>query len=168
MARLVILTGSANATHELAEELITIGRAEDSVVRIGDPSVSGRHAQIELSGDACMLRDLGSTNGTFVNGQQISEHQLRGGDRIRFGRIDARFESDVTGEAQPLPELSEIAAETATSSARPADFANASPFPRKKETHDPTRLPVLAAAAVALLAFAASVIAVIRMSAPTL
>ena len=167
MPKLLIKSeGGAKVPHELAEELITVGRGPDNAIRIDDPSVSGRHAQLQRVGDIYRLKDLDSTNGTLVNGQKINETALRFGDRIRFGKIEALFESDVSDQAQPLPELREVEARPAESSARPADFANASPFPNRKKDRDPTRQAILAAAAIALLAFVGSMIAVLMMRAP--
>ncbi len=100
----LIISGTA---HELAEELITIGRAPDNAIVIDDPSVSSRHAQLELGGETYRLKDLESTNGTRVNGIPITETVLRFDDRIRFGGIEARFEPDTRG-SQPLPQPEKI------------------------------------------------------------
>jgi pSer/pThr/pTyr-binding forkhead associated (FHA) protein len=167
MPKLLIKSeGGARIPHELAEELITVGRGPDNTLRLDDPSVSGRHAQLQRVGDIYRLKDLDSTNGTLVNGQKINETALRFGDRIRFGKIEALFESDVSDQAQPLPELREVEARPAESSTRPFDFANASPFPNRRKDRDPTRRAILAAAAIALLAFVGSMIAVLMMRAP--
>ena len=163
MPKLVI----GGTSHELTEELITIGRAPDNLIVLDDPSVSGRHAELRLSGDTHHLKDLGSTNGTRVNGIPITETALRLDDRIRFGGVDARYESEARG-SEPLPQLEEIAARPAESSAAPVDFANASPFPRRSAQKDPVRMAVLAAAGLALLAFLGSMIAVLTMQAPVL
>lgn len=159
-------TGEATA-HDLVEETYTIGRAPENAIRLEDNSVSGRHAELVLVAENCYLKDLGSTNGTLVNGQPVTETQLRAGDRIRFGKVEACFECEVVSASQPLPVLSETEARPAESSARPADFANASPFQRRKAKQDPARTAVFAAAALALLAFLASMIALVLMRAPT-
>ena len=167
MPKLLIKSESgAKVPHELAEELITVGRGPDNAILIDHPSVSGRHAQLQRVGDIYRLKDLDSTNGTQVNGQRVNETALRFGDRIRFGKIEALFESDVSDQAQPLPEIQEVEARPAESSVRPADFANASPFPNRKKDLDPTRQAILAAAAIALLAFLGSMIVVLMMQAP--
>ena len=160
----LIISGTA---HELTEELITIGRAPDNAIVIDDPSVSSRHAQLELSGETYRLKDLESTNGTRVNGIPVTETALRFDDRIRFGGVEARFEPDTRG-SQPLPQPEKIEAKSAESSAVPVDFTNASPFPRRNREHDPLRAAIFVAAAVALLAFLGSMIAVLMMSAPAL
>jgi predicted component of type VI protein secretion system len=169
MARLSItLPDSPPAVHELTEQLNTIGRAPENSIRLDEPSVSGRHAELMLAGEVCYLKDLDSTNGTLVNGQPVTNAQLRSGDRIRFGIVEACYECDVAGSAQPLPRPDEVEARPAELSARPADFANASPFPGRKKSKDPSRTAVLAAVAVALVAFVASIIALFVMQAPVL
>jgi pSer/pThr/pTyr-binding forkhead associated (FHA) protein len=77
----------AGMVHELTDELVTIGRAPDNTIVLYDPSVSGHHAELELSGDTYRLKDLDSTNGTRVNGIPTTETLLRFDDRIRFGSL---------------------------------------------------------------------------------
>ena len=108
MPKLSILLESSKTTHELTDDRITIGRAPDNMIQIDDPSVSGRHAQLLLIDERYQLKDLGSTNGTRVNSELVTDVFLRVGDRIRFGKVEARYESDATGEAQPLPDAGEI------------------------------------------------------------
>jgi pSer/pThr/pTyr-binding forkhead associated (FHA) protein len=168
MARLSItLPDSPPAVHELTE-INTIGRAPDNSIQLDEPSVSGRHAELMVAGESCYLKDLDSTNGTLVNNQPVSSVQLRSGDKIRFGKVEACFECDVAGGAQPLPQPEGTDVRPAELSARPADFANASPFPGRKKTKDPARLAVLAAVGVAVVAFLASVIALTLMRPPAL
>ena len=169
MARLsVTLPDSVPAVHELSEELNTIGRAPENTIQLDEPSVSGRHAELMVMGDNCQLKDLDSTNGTLVNGQPITSVQLRSGDRIRFGKVEACYECTITGGAQPLPHLEEVEARPAELSARPVDFANASPFPSRKKTKDPARTAVLAAVTVAFVAFVVCIIALFLMQPPAL
>jgi pSer/pThr/pTyr-binding forkhead associated (FHA) protein len=156
-----------SAAHDLVEETYTIGRSPENSIRLDDTSVSSRHAEVVLVAENCYLKDLGSTNGTVVNGQPVKEVQLRAGDRIRFGKVEACFECEAVSAAQPLPRLEEAEARPAELSARPADFANASPFQSRKTKKDPARTAVFAAAAVAFIAFLASMIALLLMRAPT-
>jgi pSer/pThr/pTyr-binding forkhead associated (FHA) protein len=168
MPKLIIRSETGESTaHDLVEETYTIGRSPENSIRLDDTSVSSRHAELVLVAENCYLKDLGSTNGTLVNGQSVKEVQLRAGDRIRFGKVEACFECDVVSAAQPLPRLEEAEARPAELSARPADFANASPFQSRKTKKDPARTAVFAAAAVALIAFLASMIALLLMRAPT-
>ena len=169
MPRLILRSAETGPiTHELTDEAITIGRSPDNMIVLDDPSVSGRHAHLQRSGDSYRLKDLDSTNGTRVNNEAITEVTLRIGDRLRFGKIEARFEADVSGGVEPLPEPAAIEAMPAETSVRPHDFANASPFPRRKDKKDPIRMAILAFAMVALLAFLGSMVAVLLLRAPIL
>lgn len=155
-------------TYELVEQLVTIGRAPDNTIHIDDPSVSGRHAELHATGKTYQLRDLGSTNGTRVNGTATSSASLHPGDHIRFGAVEVRFAGDASmSTTQPLPAAAKADAQVATTSSRPADFANASPFRTRGEQRDPGRTALFIAAAIALLALLAAVIAALMMHAPT-
>ena len=158
----------SGVTYELVEQLITVGRAPDNAIHIDDHSVSGRHAELRAAQKTYLLRDLGSTNGTRINGAATTEATtLHPGDRIRFGAVDARFEGDVPMSAtQPLPAAAKVDAKVATTSIRPADFANASPFRTRSKQRDPGRTALFIAAAIALLALLAGIVAVLTMHAP--
>ena len=69
----------------------TIGRADGNVLVLHDDMVSGRHAELVVSRDGALLRDLGSANGTFVNGQPVAEQLLAEGDRITVGSTTLAF-----------------------------------------------------------------------------
>ena len=70
--------------------LVTLGRSRDSDCVLADPSVSRRHAELRREGGRWLLRDLGSRNGTRVNGVRLlDEAEVCPGDRVSFG--DARF-----------------------------------------------------------------------------
>jgi pSer/pThr/pTyr-binding forkhead associated (FHA) protein len=167
MVKLTVTAPGGNVAHELTEASITLGRSPENLIVIDDPSVSSRHAQLQLAGEDYQLKDLDSTNGTRVNGQVITTVTLRGGDRIRFGKVEACFECEQASAAQPLPVLAEVEAKVAEVSARPADFANASPFPGRKSQRDPMRLAIFAAVAVAFLAFLGSMVALLQMQPPS-
>jgi hypothetical protein len=70
-----------------------IGRSEESEIVLLDPSVSRSHAVVEIKGGAAAVRDLGSTNGTFVNGRRVEREALRDGDELRLGNTRLRFEA---------------------------------------------------------------------------
>ncbi|HLY01451.1 MAG TPA: FhaA domain-containing protein [Candidatus Cybelea sp.] len=70
-----------------------VGRGEESEIALVDPSVSRAHAIVEIDGAQPVVRDLGSTNGTFVNGRRVSVEALRDGDELLFGNTRMRFES---------------------------------------------------------------------------
>lgn len=77
----------------LGEYVVTIGRATDATIVLGDPNVSRRHAEIRPQGDGFVVVDLASTNGTKVNGARIAEHPLRDGDEVIFGNTVVYFEA---------------------------------------------------------------------------
>ena len=74
MAKLVVLSAGLNGrTHELNVDKTTIGRVEDNTFQIADPSVSSHHCEVLLRGSDVVIKDLNSTNGSFINGEKISE-----------------------------------------------------------------------------------------------
>lgn len=94
MPRLVILSeGLTGKAHELKVEKTTIGRVDDNTFPIPEASVSSHHCEILLRGSDIVLRDLNSTNGTFINGQQLTgEAVLKPGQIIRLGQVEMRLE----------------------------------------------------------------------------
>lgn len=77
----------------LGEYVVSIGRQNDCTIVLADPNVSRRHAEVRPSGDGFVLADLGSTNGSKVNGVRVAEHQLIDGDELRFGNTVMHFEA---------------------------------------------------------------------------
>jgi dienelactone hydrolase len=75
----------------LPNQMVTLGRAPDNDIVVGDPATSGRHGRIEVRGGAFWISDLGSTNGTQVNGEPVIEKQLGHGDLIAIGANTIRF-----------------------------------------------------------------------------
>jgi len=95
MARLVI-SDPAGETQifELSGSTVTMGRADSNELVLNHASVSRHHARITvLPGDTTLLIDLGSLNGTFVNGQQIQEYRLANQDRITIGMYEMKYEA---------------------------------------------------------------------------
>ena len=100
MARLVLLgEGFAGRSYELKVEKTTVGRVSDNTFEIPESSVSSHHAEILLRGNDVLIRDLGSTNGTFINGEKISEAVLKPGQILKFGTIELRLETSEGGSA---------------------------------------------------------------------
>jgi len=80
--------GGVTREETLAGTRVTVGRATDSDIVVEFPTVSGRHAEIELRDGKYRIVDVGSTNGTSVNGKRIeAPHPLRNGDIVRIGDI---------------------------------------------------------------------------------
>lgn len=95
MAKLVLLSeGFAGRTYELSVERTTVGRVEDNAFQISEPSVSSHHAEIILRGNDVVIKDLNSTNGTFINGEKISESVLKPGQTLRFGTVELKIDGD--------------------------------------------------------------------------
>lgn len=88
---LVATTGAARGRDHRLASRTRIGTRQDSDVHLDDTFVSSRHAEILVEGEEFVLRDLGSTNGTFCGGERISESRLRDGDRLRFGQSEFVF-----------------------------------------------------------------------------
>ena len=78
---------------QLGESVVTIGRRPESTLQLGDPNVSRNHAEIRPHGNGWVVVDLGSTNGSRVNGTRVSTHELHEGDEISFGNTVLRFEA---------------------------------------------------------------------------
>jgi hypothetical protein len=78
---------------ELTESIITIGRHPDSNLVLGDPHVSRNHAEIRPQADRYVVVDLGSTNGSRVNGVRVDTQVLQDGDELMFGNTRMRFEA---------------------------------------------------------------------------
>lgn len=76
---------------ELTERRLTIGRHPDNDIVIANGAVSARHAAITRRGDEAVLEDLGSSNGTFVNGQRIAQAVLAPGDRAAIATYEVQF-----------------------------------------------------------------------------
>lgn len=101
MPRLVVLSeGLTGRSHELKAEKTTIGRVEDNTFQIPDPSVSSHHCEVLLKGTDVVVRDLDSTNGTFINGQQVTEATLKPSQILRLGQVEVRLEGDQGSTAQ--------------------------------------------------------------------
>jgi pSer/pThr/pTyr-binding forkhead associated (FHA) protein len=162
----LILPDGTDVTHELTEDVITIGRISDNLIQINDVSVSSHHAEITFTGNHHVLRDLNSTNGTRVNDHGFTEGPLRDGDRVRFGKVEGRYASENPDDARPLPEQEAVAAAVAESSSRPDDFSNASPFKSKSRKKDPIATGILIFAGVAVLVFIGAVVSIFQLQPP--
>ena len=98
MAKLVVLSeGLTGKSHELKADKTTIGRVDDNSFQISEGSVSSHHCEVLLRGKDFVVKDLNSTNGTFINGERVTtESILKPGQILRLGQIEMRLE---TGEA---------------------------------------------------------------------
>jgi hypothetical protein len=93
--RLLVGDGqSAEREVPLTAEVVVLGRGSDADVRLSDTGVSRRHAEIRREGDDHVLVDLGSTNGTAVNGRLVERVRLSPGDRVELGSTVVVYERD--------------------------------------------------------------------------
>jgi pSer/pThr/pTyr-binding forkhead associated (FHA) protein len=84
---LVVVQGPYPGREFRLQDGTTIGRSGDNDVILDDPSVSRQHAKVRLEGQTFILHDLGATNPTKVNGQEISKQPLSDGDRVEIGNV---------------------------------------------------------------------------------
>lgn len=163
----LFLAEESPSTHDLPEEKVTVGRLPDNTLQISNESVSSHHAELVFENGLFHLHDLGSTNGTFVNGEQVTDAVLKDGDQVRFGKVDSVFTADAlkTG-SQPPPETKEIATEAGISSTRPVDFVNTSPFPKDVQTKDPLAMAAIALSILGILGFAVSLYGIFILMQP--
>jgi hypothetical protein len=92
MAKLVISRDDQMlGSRFLEDRRLTIGRASGNDIRLEDPSVSKLHAQVEVIGQDHILLDLGSSNGTYVNGERVSRRLLRHGDVVEISSFQIRY-----------------------------------------------------------------------------
>jgi len=146
-------------THEFVGQKLTIGRLGGNDVPLDEASVSSRHAEIELQDGAAVVRDLDSTNGTFLNGEHFTgEQPLNEGDEIYFGSVRAVYMEPLAAGpvAEELPEAAApLAAPAADGSAgRPENFRYMSPLPRPEKPRDNLALAAWVSAGLGLLAAA--------------
>jgi predicted component of type VI protein secretion system len=106
MAKLIFIDSQfAGQVYQLVLEKTTIGRGDQNTLVIRDPSLSARHCEILFHGPEIIVRDLGSRNGTVVNGARLhhGQAQLRSGQTVRFGSVEARLELEVAPRSTSAP-----------------------------------------------------------------
>lgn len=89
---LVVVRGpNAGSRYLIDRDTTTIGRHPDSHIFLDDVTVSRRHAEVERSGEELSVVDLGSLNGTYVNGERVESRTLTTGDEVQVGRFKLMF-----------------------------------------------------------------------------
>ena len=101
--RLISPDGTQSFDLKLHAPLI-VGRAPTCDLSVADPTISRRHAELVVDEDQVTLRDLGSSNGTFVNGHKVAAATLEVDDLIAFGKVAFRLATYV-----PTPSVSTVA-----------------------------------------------------------
>lgn len=104
MPKLVVITaGFSDRAFEITAEKASLGRVDDNKFSIPEPSVSSHHCELYAKGDDIVVKDLGSTNGSFINETQLApekETTLRPGQVLRLGQIELRYETGKRQETQ--------------------------------------------------------------------
>jgi pSer/pThr/pTyr-binding forkhead associated (FHA) protein len=135
MAKLVVLSeGLKGNTYEIKVERTTVGRVEDNAVQIPEPSVSSHHCEILLRGKDVVVRDLNSTNGTFINNEKVTESVLKPGQVLRLGQIEMRLENGAppASARKPLDQTRAIGVKANEfEGGRTVTFDKNSPFAKK-------------------------------------
>jgi len=120
MAKLILHSGTPQEREfELKAGTNSLGRGDDNDCKIDDPSVSTNHAQIIVNGNEIWIKDLGSTNGTFIDHSQVTDGVLQAGHALRLGVVDVVFEDNLptaitVPAAAPVPARVRIAVPAAT------------------------------------------------------
>ncbi len=90
--KLYLIDGGEPVPYTFTQQVITIGRSPRSLMRLDSDTVSSNHAEIHVYADGFVLHDLGSTNGTWVNGERISSCLIQDGDFIcPGGELNLQF-----------------------------------------------------------------------------
>jgi hypothetical protein len=99
-AELVVLNENGEPSEKISitRDPVVIGRLSSNDVVLSDQNVSRRHAELRMDAGRWILVDLGSTNGTLVNGKLAREHELSNGDRLTFGTSELVFRLSGTGD----------------------------------------------------------------------
>jgi len=104
MARLIVNPGK-DGTWEISlrDGVNSLGRGEHNHFQINEPSVSTSHCHILVNDGDISIKDLGSTNGTFVNQARVTEAQLQPGQRLQLGGVEMLFEAETPASTTPAP-----------------------------------------------------------------
>ena len=93
MAKLVVISPPLTGlTHGLGKQWVTIGRSAGNAFQIVEASISGQHCEVQLRGNELAVRDMRSTNGTFVRGVLVTEAVLKPWEILKLGDVELRFE----------------------------------------------------------------------------
>jgi pSer/pThr/pTyr-binding forkhead associated (FHA) protein len=158
MARLVILSeGFTGTAYDLKVDKTTIGRVDDNSFPIPEGSVSSHHCEVLLRGSDVVIHDLNSTNGTFVNGHQVTgEAVIKPGQILRLGQVEIRLEDGSAQKAQPkkLPDQTMVIPQGVKLGQEPATKTVAfdkTTFAKKSNTANKVFIGVIVLLAVAVV-----------------
>jgi len=171
MAKLVVLSeGFTGLTCELKADKTTVGRLEDNAFQIAEPSVSSHHCELTRRGAELLVKDLNSTNGTFINGEKVAEAVLKPGQILRLGQVEMRLESGgaaapaaSTAGKKPLEKTMVIGikAQDLDQGARPVNFETNAAF--SKKSNKANKIFIIIGVVLGVLIIAFLIIAFHRM-----
>ncbi|MEO7803191.1 MAG: FHA domain-containing protein [Actinomycetota bacterium] len=125
-AHFEVLQGIETKLFTLVGQKLTLGKSADNDICVNDPAMSHLHAALEHYGSGWAIKDLGSKNGTHVNGEAIvTERRLRAGDEVRIGNTILIFRTDSVANAtatqgvEPPPDLTRREREVLIALCRP-------------------------------------------------
>jgi pSer/pThr/pTyr-binding forkhead associated (FHA) protein len=123
----------------ITEPMVTVGRHRSCDIQVNDPEVSRQHARITWSGTGYAVEDLGSINGTFVNGERISAPRaLKNGDLLRLGKVELALQVAEPVPADEMPTMAGVAAPPAREPvAPPARVPPPEPLPVRAPPPEP-------------------------------
>jgi pSer/pThr/pTyr-binding forkhead associated (FHA) protein len=166
MPKLVVLSqGLTGLSYELKVEKTTVGRVEDNAFQIAEPSVSSHHCEFLLRGNDVVVKDLNSTNGTFLNGQPVTgEAVVKAGQIVRLGQVEVRVEGaepakKVVDRTMIMPKGVKVD-ELSHAGTQPSAFTKDSPF--SKKDNKGTKLFIAGAVVLGLVIIAAVVLAFMK------
>src|SRR5688500_4823303 len=127
MPKLVVLSeGLTGRAHEVKVDKTTGGRLDDNTFQIPEQPVSSHHCEVLLKGSDVIVRDLDSTNGTYINGEKITEKVLKPGQILRLGNVEAKLE----GDGAPTPASAAPTGAATTAADKKKQNQNTSVIPR--------------------------------------
>ncbi|GGC83740.1 FHA domain-containing protein [Undibacterium terreum] len=117
----IIVTYNGLIQQELSffKPRVTIGRRASNDVVIDHLTVSGQHAAVDTTSQGSFILDLGSTNGTMINGQPIKKHLLQTDDTVDIGKYKLRFKIEADEPANPAPVISRVNESSASAATLP-------------------------------------------------
>jgi uncharacterized protein involved in exopolysaccharide biosynthesis/Mrp family chromosome partitioning ATPase len=101
-AKTALVIKSADRSVVVNGSTVTIGRAEDNTLVLTDGSISGHHCEVLVRDGEPVVKDLGSANGTFVNGQRVTETVLKSGQVLRVGQLELQVASEEVEKPQEV------------------------------------------------------------------
>jgi len=154
MAKLIVqIPDGEEVAYEFDDPVVMIGRSQDNSIVIPHGSLSGQHARLSRNADGSYtLTDVGSTNGTFVNGEHVGEVVPPSYAGLVFGQVACAFYGSPEAESAPVAtprsgfQLAELGEK-----GRPANFLPVSPFPKKRTDKNPAGMIAILLGVVSVL-----------------